>query len=242
MELHNTTEDTVIAKVNEIFEGFEKEGNPGKFCTCDQCRMDVVCYALNRVAPHYLVSNRGASRIHPETLERQQQTADITAVIYEGLKRVFHNQRPNCSKPGEQDAAGSDAQPVFNIPTIMGRIFDGHNFAPLADAMIELLWKGEQVPMKNGNWDNPHRLVANTEGAFSFWPAPATASKVNTHRIFEYTLRVSSPGLETLSHYFKVPVASETQEAASFNLDRTFKLPDLYMFPPGEAEKNGYLD
>jgi hypothetical protein len=37
-------------------------------------------------------------------------------------------------------------------------------------------------------------------------------------------------------------VISEFQASPSFNLGRTFKLPDLYMFPPGEAEKNGYLD
>ena len=107
---------------------------------------------------------------------------------------------------------------------------------------MELLWNGELVPMKNGNWQNPCRLVPNTEGNFSFWPAPAQASKANNHKIFEYTLRVSCPELETLNHFFKIPVASEIQSADSFSLSRTFKLPDLYMFPPGEAEKNGYLD
>ena len=96
--------------------------------------------------------------------------------------------------------------------------------------------------MKNMNWQNPCRLVSNTDGNFSFWPAPAPASRVNNHKNFEYTLRVSSPEFETLNHFFKIPVASEIQATGSFSLDRTFKLPDLYMFPPGEAEKNGYQD
>jgi competence protein ComFB len=51
---------------------------------------------------------------------------------------------------------------------------------------------------------------------------------------------VEAPEFETLIHYFKIPVISEVLMAASFTLGRTFKLPDLYMFPPGEAEKNGY--
>jgi competence protein ComFB len=96
--------------------------------------------------------------------------------------------------------------------------------------------------MKDGNWQNPYHIIPDIEGNYSFWPAPIPASKMNNHKIFEYTLRVTAPEFETLTHTFKVPVASEMQESISFNPERTFKLPDLYMFPPGEAEKNGYLD
>ncbi|MDR0496410.1 MAG: late competence development ComFB family protein [Treponema sp.] len=244
MDLHNTVEDTVIARVDDIFKALKEEGNKGKFCTCDQCRMDVVCYALNRLRPHYIVSHRGASRVQAESFEKQQHTADIAALIHDGLKRVNHNQRPNFSHSSKEgEAVGHDSNdPVFNVPTIMGRLFNGINFEPLFDVDVELLYKGELVAMKDGNWHNPCRLVSHTEGTFSFWPAPTMAAKVNSHEIFEYTLRVTSPEFETLNHFFKIPVASEIQAASSFNLDRTFKLPDLYMFPPGEAEKNGYLD
>ena len=243
MELHNIVEDSVMARVDEIFASIKKEGNPDKLCICDHCRMDVICFVLNRIPPHYILSSRGAIRTQWETIERQQQSADIAAVIHEGLKRVNHNQRPNFSHAEEKSGQVSDKKkPVFNVPTIMGRIFNGDNFAPITDAVVELLWNGEPVLMKNGNWQNPFQLVQNTEGNFSFWPAPADASKVGNHKIFEYTLRVTSPGLETLDHFFKIPVASEIQMTDSFSLNRTFKLPDLYMFIPGEAEKNGYLD
>ena len=124
----------------------------------------------------------------------------------------------------------------------MGRIFSGDNFAPLSDAVVELLWKGEVVPMKDGNWQNPYRISSQNEGNYSFWPVADIASGVNKHKIFEYTLRVSSQGFDTLTHFFKIPVASEIRQAGSFALSRTFKLPDLYLFQPGEAEKNGYSD
>jgi len=243
MELHNTVEDTIISKVNELLDVIEKGGNPDKLCTCSQCRMDTVCYALNRTTPHYIVSNRGVSRVQLETIERQQQEADMAALIYEGLKRVNHNQRPNVAHSAEKGMAEENpSRPVYNIPTIMGRIFNGNNFEPLSNVEVELLWDGKPVPMKNANWQNPCHIVSNMEGNFSFWPASAPASKVKTHKIFDYSLRVTSPEFETLIHVFKIPVASEVQPASSFALDRTFKLPDLYMFPPGEAEKNGYLD
>ena len=237
MELHNTMEDTVIARVNEIFEIFKQERNPDNYCTCDQCRMDTVCFVLNRVPPHYILSHRGAARVQRETLEQQQQVADVTALIYEGLKKVNHNLRHN-SAPSAEMGSRSNV-PVFNIPTIIGRLFNGNDFAPLSDAVVELLWNGELVAMKDRNWQNPCSLASSSEGTFSFWPAPAESEKIDTHKIFEYTLRVSSPGFETMLHFFKIPVASEIQEAGSFTLNRTFKLPDLYLFPPGEAEQNG---
>ena len=243
MELHNTVEDIVIAKVDETYDSIKKEGNPDNICICDRCRMDVICFTLNRVPPYYILSNRGAVRTRWETIERQQQTADITSLIHEGIKRVKHNQRPNYThSEGEKHSEHKSKAPVFNVPTIMGRIFNGINFSPIAEATIELLWNNEVVGMKDISWQNPCRLVASAEGTFSFWPAPVAASRSNNHKIFEYTLKVSSPELETLNHFFKIPVASEIEQADSFSLSRTFKLPDLYMFPPGEAEKNGYLD
>jgi len=256
MELHNTIKGKVISKVEEVFQSFNEPENAGKFCTCDQCKMDVICYVLNRTPPLYIVSNRGASRSFEEGIEWQQQTADITALIYEGIKQVNHNLRPNFSHSSEKSDSSNETAgikfnvstingeapiPKFNIPTIMGRVFNGNNFARITDATVELLWAGELVTMRDGNWQNPYKIIHHIEGNYSFWPAPVPASKVNNHKIFEYVLRVSAPEFETLTHIFKVPVASEIQAAVSFSPDRTFKLPDLYMFPPGEAEKNGYL-
>jgi competence protein ComFB len=242
MELHNTVEDLIIGQVEDIFGALEHGANPEKFCTCDQCRMDTACYVLNRVAPRYIVSNRGAARVEQESIERQQRDADITALIWEGLKRVNHTQRPTASHKSHNAAGAASHEPVFNIPTIVGRLFNGNNFSPLADVKVELLRDGEMVTMKDSNWQNPYNLVANTVGTFTFWPSPIPASAPDERKSFEYAIRVESPDFDTLHHFFKIPVISEIQASPSFNMGRTFKLPDLYMFPPGEAEKNGYLD
>ena len=93
--------------------------------------------------------------------------------------------------------------------------------------------------MKDGNWQNPYRIVPNTEGAFTFWPAAIKAENLDEPRVFEFSLRVVASDFEALNHFFKVPVTSEIQALASFSLKRTFKLSNLYMFPPGEAEQNG---
>jgi competence protein ComFB len=238
MDLHNTMEDTVISRVEEIFKTLAEEGNR-KFCTCNQCKVDITCYALNRLKPHYIVSHKGASRVRRDSFGLQQQTADVAATIHEGLQQVNCHQRPNFSHQMQENGLHPDGGlPVFNVPTIVGRLFNGNNFSPIAGVDVELLRDGEFVIMKDGNWHNPYHLVSNAEGTFSFWPAPETAPKLDDHTVFSYTLRVSSPEFETLNHFFKIPAVSEMETATSFSLERVFKLPDLYMFPPGEAEKN----
>jgi hypothetical protein len=44
------------------------------------------------------------------------------------------------------------------------------------------------------------------------------------------------PEFTLAHHFFKVPVVSEMQTTQSFMIGRTIKLPDLYLFPPGDAE------
>jgi competence protein ComFB len=241
MDIHNTTEDIVFSSIRTIFDAIQHEGNPEGFCLCEQCQMDTVCYALNRMEPHYIVSNRGITRIEQDGIGWQQVEADIATLIYKGLRLVNHNQRPTAPHDGSTTPASTG--PAFDIPTIVGRLFDGVTFAPLAGVTVELRCNGELVLMRNLNWQNPFTLVANTPGTFTFWPAPVPAEAADVCKTFEYSLKIESPDYEPLVHFFKIPAAvSQIQTPYSYSMDRTFKLPDLYLFPPGEAEKNGYVD
>jgi competence protein ComFB len=241
MEIHNLTEDIVFATVAEICDAIERGENPDNICTCNQCRIDTACYVLNRSIPHYIVSNRGVARAEQETIERQQKEADTIALVYEALKRVNHNQRPFFSHAHIRDKQHKNSSsavsiPVFNIPTIVGRLFNGLNFAPMSDVKVELHREGDLVAMKDQNWQNPYNLVQNIGGTFTFWPEPIPADSAGIHKIFEYSVKIESPGFEELSHVFRIPVISEIQTADTFSPERIFKLPDLYMFPPGEGE------
>jgi len=240
MEIHNITEDIVFSSVQTIFDGIKKEGNTARLCLCDQCRLDTICYTLNRIKPRYIVSNRGMTRIEQDWVGKQQTEADIATLVYQGLRQVNHNQRPTSHADASLSGGKVLSEPAFYIPTIIGRLFDGETFAPLAGVTVELHHGEELVPMRNQNWQNPFTLIANTPGTFSFWPAPVLAEAMDIHRIFEYSLKIVSSQYETLTHFFKVPAVSTLQVAhASYTMDRTFKLPDLYLFLPGEAEKNG---
>jgi len=241
MEIHNVSEDIVYHSVENIFKAIKKEGNKAELCLCDQCRLDTICFTLNRIKPRYIVSNRGIAHIEQDWNGKLQAEADIATLVYQGLRQVNHNQRPTCSHTEDTSSITKiSSEPAYYIPTIIGRLFDGETFAPLAGVTVELRCGDELVPMRNQNWQNPFTLIANIPGTFTFWPVPVPAEGVDIHRIFVYSLKVESSQYETLTHFFKVPVISSLPVLySSYSMDRTFKLPDLYLFPPGEAEKNG---
>jgi len=62
---------------------------------------------------------------------------------------------------------------------------------------------------------------------------------VDMHQIFEYEIVIESDKYDTLTHFFKIPTVSAFQTEQTYFMNRTFKLPDLYLFSPGEAEQNG---
>jgi competence protein ComFB len=236
MDVHNTMEDVVFRAIEEICDTINKGDNVDEICTCDQCRLDTACFVLNRTVPHYIISNRGVARVEQETIEWQQLEADIATLIHEGIKRVNHNQRPYSSHIEHSSPDKHTDQPVFNIPTIIGRLFNGINFDPLASIEVELYQDGKLVTMKEKSWQNPYVLVPNTKGTFTFWPEPIPAKGENIRQTFKYAIKIEAPEMETLHHFFEIPVTSELKSIRSFSMNRTFKIQDLYMFPLGDTE------
>jgi competence protein ComFB len=87
--------------------------------------------------------------------------------------------------------------------------------------------------MKNQTWQHPYRLVANPQGVFAFWPESISASEVDLNETFEFSVKIEAEGFEPVNHFFNIPITSEAGDVESFSMGRTFKLPDLYLFPPG---------
>jgi competence protein ComFB len=234
VKFHNTNEDVVIKKVDEIFEFIKEGGNPEHFSFSEQCRIDTICYVLNRVEPHYIVSSRGVARFGLETPEHRQLKVDITALVYDAIKQINQNKRSSSGSALETSASADS--PVFNIPTILGRIFNGLNFAPMSDMMIELHHNQDRqlTPMIDGNWQNPCKLVSQTVGSFTFWPSPVSAPALDIKQVFEFAITAKKEGFETINHSFETLVTSELQRNSAFSMDRTIKLCDLYMFPVEE--------
>jgi competence protein ComFB len=239
MDIHNTNEDIVHNTVQTIFEEIKRTGNQEGFCLCYQCRMDTVCYALNRTEPNYIVSNRGLTRAEQADINRQQIIADVTSLVYKGLRLVNHNMRPTAPHDGTGTQHSIKTHhPLFDIPTIAGRLFNGASFEPIVNIKLALYCDGELVSMRNTNWQNPFDMVSSTPGAFSFWPAPVIADVPEIEKVFKYSLKVDSPDFEPFSHFFNITAVSKYHTPHSYTMNRTYKLPDLYLFPPGEVEQS----
>ena len=233
MDIHNTTEELVISEINTICDALDAEEKQGEICTCSQCRQDAACYVLNRTAPHYVVSHRGLTRVNQEA--NQQKRADLTALSYEAIRRVSHNQRPNFDHKSGSKTSSTVEIPSFNIPPIMGQVFNGLNFSPITGITVELHQNGKLAEMKDNNWQNPYSLIPNTGGTFTFWPKPVAADKIDISRVFEFTIKIAAPDFAELNHIASINVISELS-APGISLSRTHKLPDLYLFPPGEEK------
>ncbi len=238
MEIRNIMEDAVKVMVEELFDREDKEKRLG-YCTCDQCKLDVECYVLNRVKPEYIVSSRGLAYSEMEGLEKVQRQADLISLVKEGWGKVSHAPRPTSDHLAGKALDEEHKGPVYNFPTIMGRVFDGRTFAPLGEGAVRLLSEGADADMVDPNWQNPFVLAGATGGTFIFWPRHQDASPKDGERKFVFEVKVDVPGLESLSHYLEMDIAPERNPRLDFSLQRVHKVPDLYLFPegqPGEDE------
>jgi len=236
MELHNASEDIVFKAMEEIFNSIAEAGNKERLCLCEQCRLDTVCYILNRIPPRYIVSSRGISHLEKDWSWKQQTKVDVATLAYKGLRLVNHNQRTTAThavvQPPEKKSPDGH---VFDIPTITGRLFDGKTFSPIADISVELWSRGKMVSMRNQNWQNPFTLSMKTPGTYTFWPASVPAEETDVNRLFDYYIKMEDPNYETMTHHFRVPAISDDKSSAQSS-GKTFKLPDLYLFPPGDSD------
>jgi competence protein ComFB len=239
MDIRNVMEDMVKAVVDELFDNETKEKRLG-YCTCDQCRHDVACYVLNRVKPEYIVSSRGLAYSEKEGLDKVQRRADVISLVKEGWSKVSHAPRQTTGHHGakKEPAEAQTEGPAYNFPTIMGRVFDGRNFAPLGEGLVLLLDAGVEVPMVDPNWQNPFVLAGATAGTYIFWPRPVQGPVAGIEKQWTFEIRIEVPGFDPLSHFAVIDLIPEREARADFSLQRVHKILDLYLFPEGQADED----
>jgi len=232
MEIRNLMEDAVLAAVGELFSLEEKDQRLG-YCTCGQCRLDVACYVLNRIKPEYIVSSRGMAYSERDFQAKLQRQADIISLAKEGWALVTHRPRATADHAGSSIARNMPEGSAFNLPAVMGRVFNGLNFEPLADGVVKLIVNRKLATMVDQNWQNPFVLAQATAGTYIFWPRPEDASVAGEERSFSCELRVEVEGFEPAIHYFDFDLAADKAAKEEFSLLRVHKIPDLYLFKSG---------
>jgi competence protein ComFB len=220
-------EDAVLKVVNGICDEDAASDSP-KYCTEPECRMDVLCYVLNRVPQRYVSSARGQAHMEAELSNDHQLFVDLVTLSHEGLRRVSSTRRSFYGS-GPSGAPGASG-PTFYFPVIKGRFFDGLSFEPVTGVSVQLLRDDESVVMLDSRWQNPYEIVANAPGTFLFWPRPIDHDSEITQE-FEFEIRVEDEPYEEFHHFFSLALTSTPSMPDSFDLTGEHRLPDLYLIP-----------
>lgn len=230
INIHNIMEEQVITRVNELYDTVKESKAAWLSCDCESCRLDTVCFVLNRIFPHYVVSGRGVTH-NVVFLNDSQIGADIDKLTVEGMRLVSSAKRPyhkNSTKVS--DAVPEQNTPVYNFPTFMGNVFDGSTFEPLVNASVTLKIEGEIAQMMDITWSNPCKTFKATQGSYSFWAKPVVESKEGESKLFHFTIQVEAEGYTPVTYAFSVPLVSECFDRREVNSTYSLKVQDLFLF------------
>ena len=91
MAVTNVTMEVVQREYTSLRDAFPK------FCDCDTCRGDVLVFALNRLAPHY-VSTRQGEILTGLSLQSDGEKARLDVALVDAFRKVAR--APRCgAKP-----------------------------------------------------------------------------------------------------------------------------------------------
>lgn len=227
MNVHNIMEEMVYEAVNDLFDTAKANKTPWLTCSCNQCRLDTICYVLNKMPPRYITSGRGLAYSQlEESIDKSQLSADISRIGLEGMKKVLSSKRPH-----SRSANDLPDSPVFNFPTFVGRIFDGQTFEPVKDVSVLLLLNSEKAVSIDQSWENPYHVTAHTPGTFIFWVKPVSVEKEGLQKVFPFEIHVDRRGYDPIRYFFEIALTSESVVRTAYTAEHAFILPDLHLFP-----------
>lgn len=229
MNVHNIMEEVVDQNVNQLFDQIKSEKPSWFNCDCENCRLDTISYVLNRTAPRYIVSGRGA--VHSaQSLEDQQLKADLQSLILEGMRKINSSKRPYHDSAKTQVQNTENMMPAFNFAIFTGTVMDGSNFEPISGATILLKLNGQPAEMVDSSWQNPYTTCSSTKGNYSFMVKAIPAEKEGITQKFSFSMEVSAPKYASATFHFSVPVTSDFFIKNEIDSTYSLKLNDLMIF------------
>lgn len=88
MELHNYMENIVLRNMERVLAEYQD------ICKCDKCKLDIAAIALNRLQPHYTVTEKGKLFTKVKEMEIQNEVdviKEITRAIELVSKKPYHD-------------------------------------------------------------------------------------------------------------------------------------------------------
>lgn len=84
MEFHNYMEELVLEVVEDLLSKRDD------VCRCEKCKLDIATFALNKLPPKYVVTQKG--RVYTKLSELEiQEKANIVKEVTRGIEKVKSN-------------------------------------------------------------------------------------------------------------------------------------------------------
>jgi len=176
MRLKNYNEDLVLETVKIVLRD-RKDVSPSRAFV-----LDVAAYALNRIPPKYITSERGFTRevVHAnngngEQGEKLLNIIELITLINHAVDVVGRRRHESLPQKKQSRAASDEDNDqsltyYYNMPHIFGRIVDAGDGKPVIAAEATL-WINERMSVQaEPGWRNPYTTNEQTKGYFSFWP------------------------------------------------------------------------
>ena len=196
MRLKNYNEDLVLETVKIVLKD-RPDIQPSR-----SFLLDVAAYALNRIPPKYITSERGFTREFVQAYNGNGEESQRLVSIIELITLVNRAVDVVARRRREGTPSRSRARTVllkdmdlhltyfYNMPHIFGRIVDADSGKPVIAAQATL-WINDRVSVPaDPGWSNPYTTNEQTKGYFSFWPqvemGEAESTRVDLRIAFEH--------------------------------------------------------
>lgn len=217
LELKNILEDIVLQIVDELDES--KIGQ----LELNQ-KIELASYALNRLQPMYITSNRGFSHIIKKYKNDPQFLADVMVKVDEGLRVVM---RTRISE--KASATIESGRHYYLLPRIYGKIISSKTLMYVDKAKVSLYIDGELSRAIYSSWPNPLELSHESEGIYSFAPRPIEANQKEGVHTFQLKIVIENDGkaFEKFAKYAAHSVYIENVEL-DYN-ENAMQVEDVYV-------------
>ena len=78
----NALEEAVLAIYTSL------AASNAEFCSCEQCRGDVMTLALNHARPRYVTSNTLGAAVTRVALSQDASKAELAVIVYSAMRKV----------------------------------------------------------------------------------------------------------------------------------------------------------
>jgi competence protein ComFB len=226
MDLKNYQEDLVLHVAKIVLEDRpdvkQSEG----------LLFDVAAYALNRLPPRYILSERGFTRlaadhyIEGDNGDGLAGLVEVLLLVNKAVDTITGRRKPS-DRAGRQE----EAAPLgywHNLPYLIGRVAD-HGRAVVGASVTLYVNDKLAAPASEAGWTNPYVTNAATRGFYSFLPKSAR-SRSKTRR-FRLRLTFQHPDYREASLERALQTEGEFAELGRIDSEHILNLGTLNLRP-----------